>query len=94
MAQPTFYSQNTQIFWACKSLLAGRKISTGTEIRESHGWRLGAIVHRLRTEFGWPIEMERGAGCVAYYSLATDTDKSKLRFPPSATALGATEVEQ
>ncbi|WP_069298386.1 hypothetical protein [Neptunicoccus sediminis] len=94
MAQPSFYSQHTKIFWACKSLLAGRKISTGIEIRESQGWRLGAIVHRLRTEFGWPIEMERGAGRVAYYSLAADTDKSKLRLPPSAKALAASEVQQ
>ncbi|MFD0911039.1 hypothetical protein [Ruegeria arenilitoris] len=34
------------------------------------GWRLGAIVHRLKSEYDWPIQAEyRGPENVAYYSM-------------------------
>ncbi len=83
-----FYSSPTQVFWCCKALLEGRTISHKTEIREVRGWRLGAIVHRLKSSFGWPILTEyRGPENVAYYRLSPGCDLSKLRFPPSARAL-------
>ncbi len=89
MKNRKWYSGKTQVFWTCKALLEGRAISHKTEIREVRGWRLGAIVHRLRHEFGWPIETEyRGPDHVAYYSMRKGFDKSKLRFPKSARALG------
>lgn len=88
-----WYSGQTQIFWTCKALLEGRVISHKTEIREVRGWRLGAIIHRLRREYGWTIHTEyRGPENVAYYSLAHDCDRSALRFPRSAAALGAPEA--
>lgn len=83
-----FYSNPTQVFWCCKALIEGRTISHKTEIREVRGWRLGAIVHRLKSSYGWPILTEyRGPENVAYYRLSADCDRSKLRFPPSARAL-------
>ena len=86
-----FYSSPTQVYWTCKALLDGRTISTKTEIREVKGWRLGAIVHALRKTYGWPILAEyRGPENVAHYRLAPGTDRSRLRFPDSATALGET----
>ncbi len=89
-----WFSSRTQIYWTCKALLEGREISHKTEIREVRGWRLAAISHRLKTEFGWPIEVEyRGNDCIAYYRLRKGTDRDKLRFPPSAKAL-ADEVQQ
>lgn len=90
--QDPWYSSETQVFWCCKALLEGRTISHKTEIREVNGWRLGAIVHRLKTEFGWPIQAEyRGPECVAYYKLQPGCDRKKLRFPPSAKKLGETD---
>lgn len=83
-----FYSSPTQVFWCCKALIEDRTISHKTEIREVRGWRLGAIVHRLKSSYGWPILTEyRGSENVAYYRLSPDCDRSKLRFPPSARAL-------
>ncbi len=84
----SFFSSPTQVYWCCKALLEGRTISHKTEIREVRGWRLGAIVHRLKHEFGWPILVEyRGPENVAYYHLAPNCDRSKLRFPRSAQGL-------
>lgn len=88
-----WYSNKTQIRWTCEALLAGRTISHRTEIREVKGWRLGAIIHRLRHEFGWPIETEyRGPENVAHYRLAPDCDRKALRFPPSAAPDGNGEA--
>lgn len=50
-----WYSSPTQIFWVCKSLIAGRVLSTKTEIREVNGWRLAAVTEKLRKHYGWPI---------------------------------------
>ncbi|MGP6090080.1 hypothetical protein [Antarctobacter jejuensis] len=84
-----FYSSQSQVYWCCKALLDGRTISHKTEIREVRGWRLGAIVHRLKHEYGWPILVEyRGPENVAYYRLCPNCDRSKLRFPRSARGLG------
>lgn len=88
MTQPHFYSKPTSVYWTCKALLDGRTISHQTEIREVHGWRLGAIVHRLKAEFGWPICTEyTSPGRIALYRLSPDADRTKLRFPKSAKAL-------
>jgi len=88
MTQETFYSKPTQVFWTCQALLNGRTISHVTEIREVRGWRLGAIIHRLKSEYGWPIQTDyRHPDNVAFYSLSKDADRSKMRFPPSAKSL-------
>ncbi|MRX49902.1 hypothetical protein GI374_05430 [Paracoccus sp. S-4012] len=83
-----WYSSPTQVFWTCKALIDGRTINHRTEIREVKGWRLGAIIHRLKDEYGWPILTDyRGPENVAHYRLKPDTDLSRLRFPPSARSL-------
>ena len=92
MTSNNWYSGQSQVFWTCKALLDGRTISHKTEIREVRGWRLGAIIHRLRHEYSWPISTEyRGPESVAYYSLTPPTDRTKLRFPQSARELGQAE---
>lgn len=88
-----WYSCPTQVYWTCKALVDGREINHRTEIREARGWRLAAIVHRLKSEYGWPILTDhRGPDAVAYYRLAPGADLARLRFPPSAKAL-APEVQ-
>lgn len=90
MAQSdNFYSKPTSVFWACKALTEGRTITQQDEMAEIGAWRLGAIIHRLKREFSWPISVEyRGPEKVAHYSLDQDADKAKLRLPRSASALG------
>lgn len=83
-----WYSNPTQVAWTCDALTRGRVISHKTEIREVKGWRLGAIVHRLKSAYDWPILTElRGPENVAHYRLAPGTDLTRLRLPPSAQAL-------
>ena len=83
-----WYSGSTQVFWTCHALLEGRTITHKTEIREVRGWRLGAIVHRLKRHYGWPIEAEyRGPDNVAHYRLKPGTDPASLRYPRSALEL-------
>jgi hypothetical protein len=83
-----WFSSPTQVYWACKALIDGRTISHKTEIREAKGWRLGAIIHLLRTKYRWPIDAEyRGAENVAYYRLRPGTTIERLRFPASAAGL-------
>ncbi|MCW3781383.1 hypothetical protein [Defluviimonas salinarum] len=87
-----WYSRPSQVYWACKALLDGRTISHRTEIREVRGWRLGAIIFRLKKRYGWPIEAEyRGSENVAHYFLKAGTDPHSLRYPPSARALSPAE---
>lgn len=94
MSKRDWDSNPTQVCWTCKALLNGRTISHKTEIREVSGWRLGAIVHRLRHDFGWPIETDyRGPDNVAYYRLKTGIKREALRFPKSAKALAVPEVQ-
>lgn len=82
------YSSPTAVFWTCKAFLDGRTISHKTEIREAKGWRLGAIVHVLRKQYGWPILVDyRGPENIAHYRLAPGTDRTRLKFPRSAKAL-------
>jgi hypothetical protein len=95
MTQDSFYSGKTQVFWTCDVLLKGREISHATEIKEVSGWRLGAIIHRLKAEYSWPIQTRyRTPDNVAFYSLKPDADRAALRFPPSAKALGIVEGVQ
>jgi len=87
-AQHRWFSNPTQIYWTCKALIEGRTISHKTEIREVKGWRLAAIVHRLKDSFNWPIQTEfRGPDNIAHYRLTPGTDPARLRFPPSAKQL-------
>lgn len=93
MSNNQWYSSQSQVFWTCKALLDGRTISHKTEIREVRGWRLGAIVHRLKSEYGWPIQAEyRGPENVAYYSMRPGFDRTALRFPRSARSLSDGEA--
>jgi len=95
MTHENFYSRDSQVFWTCKALIEGRTISHKTEIREVRGWRLGAIIHRLRHDYGWPIHAEyRGPQNVAHYSLKAGIERTALRFPRSARALGNGEAAQ
>ncbi len=86
--QDRWFSGETQVFWACKALIEGRVISHRTEIREVKGWRLGAIIHLLRSKYRWPVTAEyRGAENVAHYRLQPGTLIETLTFPPSAASL-------
>jgi len=86
--QERWFSSPTQVYWACKALIDGRVISHKTEIREVKGWRLGAIVHLLKSKYHWPIDVEyKGADCVAHYRLRPGTDAVRLKYPPSAQTL-------
>lgn len=86
--QGSWYSGETQVYWTCKALIEGRTISHKTEIREVRGWRLGAIIHLLKSKYHWPILVEyRGSENVAYYRLAPGTDTARLSYPPSAEGL-------
>jgi len=92
MTQETFYSKPTSVYMTCKLLLEGQTISQITLMQSGHGWRLGAIMHRLKWEYGWPIQTEyTSPGNVALYTLSPDADRSALRFPKSAKALGKGE---
>ena len=95
MTGTNFYSNKTQVYWTCRALLEGRVISHRTEIREIRGWRLGAIIHRLKSEYAWPIQTTYSKpDNVVFYSLKNDADLEALRFPPSAKALGTLETAQ
>jgi hypothetical protein len=95
MTDEQFYSGKTQVFWACKALLDGRTISHVNEIQEVRGWRLGAVIHRLKTDYAWPIQTRyRSPDNVAFYSLKADVDRAALLLPPSAKALGQAEDAQ
>ncbi len=92
MPQANFYSKPTSVYWTCKALLDQRTISQLTQIQNVKGWRLGAIIHRLKHEYGWPIHTEyTSPGHVALYSLAPGTDRAALRFPKSAKSLAQGE---
>jgi len=83
-----WHSGETQIFWTCKALIDGRKISHMDEIGEVQGWRLGAIIFKLKREYDWPICAEyKPPENIAYYKLAPGIDWRSLRFPKSAQGL-------
>ncbi|OWJ76173.1 hypothetical protein [Haematobacter genomosp. 1] len=82
------FSSPTQVYWTCAALLGGRAIGHGDEIAEVNGWRLAAIVWRLKHYYGWPIDTDYiGPENHARYKLAVGCDRSKLRLPPSARRL-------
>jgi hypothetical protein len=83
------YSDPSQVSWACAALLSGRTIGHHDEITEAKGWRLAAIVWRLKHRYGWPISTEYvGPENRACYKLEIGLDRTKLRLPPSAKDLG------
>ena len=91
--QDRWFSGETQVYWACDALIKGREISHKTEIREAKGWRLGAIIHRLKSEYHWPIVTDyKGPENVAYYRLRPGTDPARLIYPPSASGLSEGEA--
>ncbi|WP_138935916.1 hypothetical protein [Roseovarius arcticus] len=95
MTQDKSYSSDSQVLWTCKALLNRRTISHESEIREVRGWRLSAIIHRLRHDYGWPIQTEyRGPQNVAHYFLKAGIDRTALRFPRSARTLADSEAAQ
>ena len=80
-----WHSNRTQVYWTCKALAQGRIINHMDEIGEVKGWRLGAIIHNLRSKYHWPIETEyKGPERIAYYRLPKRTDWRALEFPRSA----------
>ena len=82
------YSSKTKIYWTCRALLLGRTITHKDEIGEVFGWRLGAIIHTLRTEYQWPIKSQKNSSDgIAYYSLPDACNPDELKFPRSALAL-------
>ena len=86
--QDRWFSNPTQVHWTCAALIAGRVISHKCEIREVRGWRLGAIIHLLKSKYHWPIDVEyKGPECVAHYRLRPGTDITRLKYPPSAASL-------
>lgn len=78
-----WYSDDTQIRWACLQLMQGREISHACEIAEANGWRLSAIIHKLRHQFKWPIETRYDENRHAHYRLEKNTDGEKLKKPRS-----------
>lgn len=83
-----FYSSATQVEWTCRALLSGRTIGHREEITEAKGWRLSAIVWRLKHRYGWPILTQyTGPENHAEYKLEQGIDRSRLRYPPSARHL-------
>ncbi|GAB1381280.1 hypothetical protein [Pararhodobacter aggregans] len=83
-----FYSSPTQVEWTCRALLSGRTIGHEDEIAEVQGHRLAAIIHRLKRNYGWPIDTAYiGPENRAAYKLALGCDRSRLRFPRSARHL-------
>jgi hypothetical protein len=52
MSHDQFYSDKTQVHWTCKALLDNRIKSQRTKLQEVSGWRLPAIIHRLKQDYG------------------------------------------
>lgn len=88
-----WHSSETQIYWTCEALIERRFMSYKIEIREVRCWRLAAIVHCLKDEFGWPITTQyRCPENVGHYMLRDVANVSKLRFSTSAQALSDEEA--
>lgn len=82
------YSSASQVEWACGAPLSGRTIGHDDEISEAAGWRLAAIVHRLKRRYEWPILTQyTGPENRAAYKLEPGTDRTMLRYLPSALHL-------
>jgi hypothetical protein len=95
MKSDKFNPDGTQVHWACKAILDRRENSHATEVRKVRCWQLGAIIHRLKTDYGWPIHTRyRSPDNIAFCSLPVETARNALRFPPSPSALGKKEDVQ
>lgn len=82
------FSSHKQTYWACAALLNGQAISHQDEIAQVQGWRLAAIISRLKKKYDWPIATEYlGPQRYARYNLVLDCDLSNLQFPRSAKRL-------
>jgi len=78
-----FFSNETQIRWACRMLLKGREISHAHEIAEVNGWRLSAIIHQLRHRYNWPIETRYDNNRIGHYRLRKTVKGDDLEKPRS-----------
>lgn len=76
-------SSDSQIRWTCLQLLAGREISHACEIEEVRGWRLSAIIHKLRHQHNWPIITRCDSNRIGYYRLGKGVDTEELQKPKS-----------
>ena len=77
-----WHSNHSQVYWTCMALAQGRTINHMDEIGEVKGWRLGAIIHNLRSNYNWPIGTDfQVPERIAHYSLAKGTDWRCLDFP-------------
>lgn len=72
-----WYSDKSQIAWACDALISGNEISHADEILAVNGWRLAAIVHILKHRYKWPIAVRYDAKRIAHYRLEGDAEKLK-----------------
>ena len=80
-----WYSNRTQVYWTCRALAMGRTINHMDEIGEVSGWRLGAIIHTLRTRYNWPIQTDYlGPERIGHYRLRSGCDVLALNYPRSA----------
>ena len=87
-AQDRWYSSKMQRFWKCEALIAGRVIATKSEAREVKCWRLAVILETLKSQDGWPINVElRDMENSAHYFLISGTDAATLKYPRSAQSL-------
>lgn len=83
-----WYSNPTQIYFACRALALGQTLNHMDVIEGVRGWRLSAIVETLRKQYGWPIVTEyRGKERIGHYHLDRTCDPSELQLPPSAQRL-------
>ncbi|SDJ63833.1 hypothetical protein [Aliiruegeria lutimaris] len=83
-----WYSNPTQVYFACRALALGKTLNHMDVIMGVRGWRLGAIVHTLRVIYGWPIVTEFcGPERIGHYRLNPTCDPTELDFPPSARRL-------
>ena len=78
-----WYSDTTQIRWACLELIKGREISHADEIAEARGWRLSAIIYNLRHKYKWPITTRYDENRIAHYKLGKVADTEALKKPRS-----------
>jgi hypothetical protein len=74
-----WYSDDTQIRWACLQLIKGREISHAHEIAETRGWRLAPIIHNLK-KLNWPILTRYGERGIAYYRLGKVDIRTTYRY--------------
>lgn len=78
-----WYSNETQIRWACLELLKGREISHADEIAEAKGWRLSAVIHNLRHRYKWPVDTRYDDNRIAHYRLTQIENAEDLQKPRS-----------